>query len=299
MPQTITLERGTARLAVRAHGSPRAGTPSLVLIHGYPDNQRIWDGVIEALPTSWHCVSYDVRGSGESSAPRHSREYTLAALMADLEQILDKASPTGPVHLVGHDWGAIQGWEAVSDARIGPRIASLTALCGPCLDQVGAQLRRDLRQSAGRRRVARQLLHSWYVGAMHLPGLAAGAWRLGLDRAWPRLLYRLDGVTEAHSVQRRAQGIHGIGLYRANVRQRLLRPAPRSIPQPVQLITAKRDPFATEALFTDVERWVPQLQRTRIDAGHWLPLSHPRWVAEQIGHFVASCEKNAKPPAAP
>ena len=52
------------QLAVYEEGLPDG--PVLVCIHGYPDDHRVWDGVVDALSSRYRVVRYDVRGAGES-----------------------------------------------------------------------------------------------------------------------------------------------------------------------------------------------------------------------------------------
>jgi len=55
---------GGLSLAVQERG--RAGAPTVILVHGYPDNHHLWDLVAEHLEADHHVVTYDVRGAGES-----------------------------------------------------------------------------------------------------------------------------------------------------------------------------------------------------------------------------------------
>ena len=52
-----------------------ANNPVLVLVHGYPDNQEVWEPVIGHLVQDYYIVTYDVRGAGMSSVPRRTRAY--------------------------------------------------------------------------------------------------------------------------------------------------------------------------------------------------------------------------------
>ena len=56
------------RLCVKTYGQPTR--PALVLVHGYPDHQAVWELVIAYLSQDYFVVSYDVRGAGESSIPQ-------------------------------------------------------------------------------------------------------------------------------------------------------------------------------------------------------------------------------------
>src|SRR3954469_16013204 len=146
-------------LAVFERGD--SGDPTVVLMHGYPDTHAVWDEVAELLADRFHVVTYDVRGAGASDHPKGSGNYTFELLMADLRAVLDAVSPGEPVHLVGHDWGSIQSWEAV--CTMPRRFASFTSMSGPCLDHVAYWMRRNVRSLSPRRYLDSlgQLLRSW------------------------------------------------------------------------------------------------------------------------------------------
>ncbi len=273
-------------LAVQQWGREHATT--IVLVHGYPDSRHVWDAVATSLARRFHVVAYDVRGCGESGAPEHRDGYALGHLVADLAAVIDHVSPDRPVHLVGHDWGSIQSWDAVSDPRLDGRIASYTSISGLSLDHVGDRLRQNLRsmQPSKLMQTARQLQRSWYMGMFQLPGAAPGLWRLGLDRLWPQILERLEGGAVPASASQRRDGVNGIELYRANILRHLLRPQPRRVGVPVQMLVPTQDPFVTPMLLDVPAAWVDRLWRFDLDAGHWAPLSHPEWVATRIEAFV-------------
>ena len=50
------------RLYVKAWGE--VTNPALVLVHGYPDNQEVWEPVIQFLAQQFYIITYDVRGAG-------------------------------------------------------------------------------------------------------------------------------------------------------------------------------------------------------------------------------------------
>src|ERR1041384_4187621 len=95
------VESGGVRLAVYEDG-PADGVP-VVLVHGYPDNASVWDGAVAALAGRFRVVRYDVRGAGESGAPRSRDGYLIARLVEDLVAVVRDATDQ-PVHLVAHDW---------------------------------------------------------------------------------------------------------------------------------------------------------------------------------------------------
>lgn len=290
---------GAIELAVYTWGQPGAGRPAVLLVHGYPDSAQVWEQVARLLATEHYVIAYDVRGAGYSGKPDSTAGYGLGHLIGDMAAVIDALSPQQPVHLVGHDWGALQGWEAVVSPRLQGRIASWTA-AAPGLDHVGLWFRKELAAGtgAGYRAALGQMLGSWYMLAFQLPLLPELSWRLGLDRLWPTLLNTLEGITtEAPSPTRRADGIHGIGLYRANLLPRLLRPQAQPTSVPTQLLVMQQDRFVPARLFDGLQRFAPGLRRREISAGHWAPLSRPQEWAGHIADFVADHHALPQTPA--
>ena len=62
------------RLYMKTWGDEK---PALVLVHGYPDNQEVWEPVIQELIQDFYIVTYDVRGAGQSSIPARIHDYRL------------------------------------------------------------------------------------------------------------------------------------------------------------------------------------------------------------------------------
>ncbi|MGW5055607.1 SDR family oxidoreductase [Actinokineospora sp. NPDC004072] len=282
------VRSGDVDLAVFEQGDPDA--PTVLLVHGYPDTHRMWDGVAERLADDFHVVRYDVRGAGESDAPRGRAAYRTERLAEDLFAVLD-AVAGGPAHVVAHDWGSIQAWEAVTDPAAPGLIASYTSISGPCLDHAAHWMRRRLARPtpANLRAVFNQLTNSWYIYLFHVPVLPALAWRTVIGRRWGALLAATEGVppTPGHPAPTiAADGARGVRLYRANMLTRMRRPRPRPAEVPVQVLIPTRDRFVSPALAEDLERWVGRLWRRRIEAGHWAPVSHPGVVARMVAEFA-------------
>ncbi|MEV4422538.1 alpha/beta fold hydrolase [Patulibacter sp. NPDC049589] len=282
-------------LAVREHGDP--ADPTVVLVHGYPDTQELWSGVVAALEDDHHVVTYDVRGAGESTAPGGLGGYALTRLSDDLLAVIEATVPGDrAVHLVGHDWGAIQSWESAARGRVARRLSSFTAIAGPSLDLSAHQAR-----AAGPRDGLRQLAKSWYILAFHLPVLAPLAWRSGVGRRWPQVFARTEGgpPPAGHPAPTITQdGVNGIGLYRRNMFERLLRPRYARVDVPlVQVGVTLRDAFIDPAIYDDLPGRMPELWVRRADATHWIPVLLPQLVAGWVRDAVRAREDGAAPPA--
>lgn len=270
-----------------------AGNPPVVLVHGYPDNHRIWHQVAEQLATCFYVIAYDVRGAGQSDIPQKVSDYKMPLLAADLQAVVDALIPGRRFHLAGHDWGSIQSWESVTTRPLKQRILSFTTLSGPCLDHVGYWMRKRLISLSPKdqTQALRQTLASWYIWLFQFPLVAPTGWRLGIGKLWPLYLQKREGIPEPEeNPTQAADGRYGVNLYRANFRDKLLKPQARHALCPVQLIVLTRDNYVGSQLFDDLTEWVPELYRRELDAHHWVPLSDPQMIAQWIGDFAEAVE---------
>ena len=270
-------------LAVEISGPE--GAPVILCVHGYPDNRRVWDGVAGLLDSRFRVVRYDVRGAGESSTPKDDSGFRLEALAADLGAVARELGGGAPVHLVGHDWGGIQAWEALADPELAPLFASFTVISGPCLDHIGFWLRSAFAWRGLRARLA-QAARSWYAAAFHLPNAAENAKRTILRHGAAFGMH--DGSDVPPTLGDDAA--RGTALYRANMRRRLFAPLPRPIHVPVLQLVPTRDAYVTPVLAEPAERWVDELYRREIDGGHWVLRSSPDAITLHVEAFVRFIE---------
>jgi pimeloyl-ACP methyl ester carboxylesterase len=279
-------------------GDPAA--PTVVLVHGYPDAKEMWLDVMERLRERFHVVAYDVRGAGGSDAPRRSASYDFERLGDDLLAVLDRVSggragqPGRAAHLVGHDWGGLQGWEFATQPRFEGRLASFTGVAGPMLDQVALTsqaLLRERRMLEWLRRGRR----SWYILTLLPRGLPPVTWRLLAARGrWQRALRDLDGLPEERQYPHPTlvrDAVNGANLYRRNILRRTLRPRSDARAHvPVQLIVPTGDRYIPLGYYDRAAEHAPVLRRHDVPGGHWLPRADPDLVARLVGEFVYEVE---------
>lgn len=298
MTQTSrTVTSGEVNLAVHERGDP--GSPTVVLVHGYPDTSAVWDGVAGLLEQRFHVVTYDVRGAGASDRPRRRSAYQLKFLAQDLTAVIEAVSPDRPVHLVGHDWGSTQSWEAVTDDDAERRIASYTSVSGPCLDHVGHWFRDHGRRLRDLATVLSQLRKSWYIVLFHAPLLTPLAWRTWLGKAFGPLVERMEGIEHSDTYPAPTlarDGALGVLLYRANVLPRLRQPRDRRTTVPVQVIVPMKDRYLTPGVAGGAAKpWVERLWVREVQTGHWLPRKAPDTMARAVTDLIDHVEGGPEP----
>ena len=271
--------------------------PTVVLVHGYPNTKELWRPLLPLLAERYRVVAYDVRGAGESSAPRGPAAYDFDRLGDDLRAVIDAIAPGERVHLIGHDWGGIQGWEFATSERFDGRLASFTTVAGPSLDQVSIAARERLtrRTPAQPLELARRARRSWYILATCTPGIPTLAWRGSrARRRWEFVLREVERIPRELALPQPTLGgdaTHGANLYRRNIPRRLRRPRRDAVARvPVQLIVPSGDHFISPDYYELADRYAPSLKRRTIGTTHWAPLIQPELLARWISEFVDEVE---------
>ena len=288
--QRSTVHNGDVALAVFEAGDP--SRPPLVLVHGWPDTHLLWTPVARLLQDEFRLVAYDTRGQGASGEPDDDAAYELPHLAQDFRAVVDAVSHGTPVHVLAHDWGSVEVWEAVTTPEHAARVASFTSISGPDLDHLGQWLREHLDPSdlGGLARALEQVAASSYT-AFFVSPLAPPAIRLLVTRErWQELLRRAEGIEpspEHHAPTLVHDMVSGLRRYRANLLRRGRRPDPRPTSVPVIQLVPTRDVAVREAALRASEPYAERLERQEVPYGHWVALSHPEVVADAVRGFTA------------
>jgi haloalkane dehalogenase len=108
------------------------GTGELVLmVHGNPTWSFYFRELVRALRPARRCLVPDHIGMGLSERPaERDYRFTLQSRIDDLDTLVARAAPEGPVTLVLHDWGGMigMGWAA----RHPERVKAIVALNTSC-----------------------------------------------------------------------------------------------------------------------------------------------------------------------
>jgi haloalkane dehalogenase len=91
--------------------------PTLVLMHGFPDNQHLYDLLVPKLTAQYHVVTFDFLGWGRSDKP-NPFIYNVASQRADLEAVVQQLK-LSKVVLVLHDLSGQSGidWALDNEAQ--------------------------------------------------------------------------------------------------------------------------------------------------------------------------------------
>jgi pimeloyl-ACP methyl ester carboxylesterase len=126
-----------------AVGGPDQGPPVL-LLHGFPENSRMWAGVAPLLhEAGLRTIAPDQRGYSPGARPTEVSAYAIGEIVGDALGLLD-ALDLPAVHVLGHDWGAVVGWHLAG--RHAHRVRTFTAVSVPHPAAHGAAIQQDAEQ---------------------------------------------------------------------------------------------------------------------------------------------------------
>ena len=98
-----------------------AGPKTIVMVHGWPDTYRLWDGQVPALRDRYRCVRVTLPGFERSD---ERRAYTLDEVVEAIRAVVEQAG--SPVTLLLHDWGCLYGYQfALRYPRLVERIVGV------------------------------------------------------------------------------------------------------------------------------------------------------------------------------
>lgn len=115
---------------VRMHYLDEGAGEAVLMVHGNPTWSFYYRELVKALAPLRRCLVPDHVGMGLSDRPDDARyRYTLRSRVDDLDALMARAAPSGPVTLVLHDWGGMigMGWAVRHPERVKAIVASNTA----------------------------------------------------------------------------------------------------------------------------------------------------------------------------
>lgn len=271
-PGRITAyEHDGLRFDVRDEGP--LGGDVVVLLHGFPERSTSWREVAPLLHAQGlRTVAPDQRGYSPGARPRRRRDYRSAVLTADVAALIERVG--GPVHLVGHDWGAAIAWSVATSRP--DLVHTLTAFSVP---HPTAYLRAMA--------TSRQAVDSWYMYFFQLPRLPERTLsrRGGRGETW----LTGGGMTTSDLERFRAEIVEhgalrgGLGWYRAMLmldRSQL----GRRVTVPTTMVWSDQDAAIARPGVDGCARYVSGPYELVVLEGvdHWIPTHAPRAAADAI-----------------
>ncbi|WP_298444117.1 alpha/beta fold hydrolase [Gordonia sp. (in: high G+C Gram-positive bacteria)] len=242
-----------------AHGVAKG---TVVLLHGFPQTSSSWRKVTPLLNDAhYRTVAPDQRGYSPRARPKGRAPYRTTELVADTVALIDQLGD-GPVHLVGHDWGAAVAWGLASSHP--ELLRSLTTVSVP---HPGAFLKSFLSSS--------QALHSWYMAAFQpplVPDLLLDRFPGVLDELLRRSGMDDDQLTDVHRLIESGGLTGALNWYRAM----MLSTPPalaRRVAVPTTHVWGARDTALVRRGAELAADYVIADYRLEVleDAGHWIP----------------------------
>ncbi|WP_342801284.1 alpha/beta fold hydrolase [Nocardia sp. No.11] len=254
--------------------------PVILALHGFPQTASSLTELCALLNTrGYRTIAPNQRGYSPGARPRGRFAYRITELIDDILALIREID-RGPVHLVGHDSGAMVAW-SVAAARP-DLVRTLVTVSVP---HPGA-FRRSLISSD-------QLARSYYMGLFQLPVLPER-----VLTARPELLDRVlagTGMTPEMIARVHTEIVDSGALTGAlNWYRAILLLGQRAISAPVRVpvthVWSSGDSALSRRGAELTENYVTGDYRLAVldGASHWLPEERPRELAELIVERIAT-----------
>jgi pimeloyl-ACP methyl ester carboxylesterase len=253
----------------------------VILLHGFPESRRAWEGVSPQLAEAgYRVLAPDQRGYSPGARPRARSAYRQRLLCDDVLALADAAGAER-FHVVGHDWGGAVAW---SLATFHPeRVVTMTSLATPHPRAMVTAMYKGT-----------QLFRSWYMLAFQLPFLPE---QLIAGRGQKRFRQQLvqtglpaeDADLYLSHLAEQGAATGALNWYRAMPFETPWKMSPVSVP--VLYVYAGNDAALGRKAADLTEGFVQGDYRFEVlrDASHWLPEERPaeiaRLVLDHVGRF--------------
>ena len=269
-----------------------AGDQLVVMLHGFPESWYSWRHQLREFAPRFDCVAPELRGYGETDAPRGIANYRIERLVEDVVGLIETLGHQNAI-VIGHDWGGAIAW---ATALMRPdRVAKLCVMNCPH----PRKFRDNIRSNP------RQMLRSWYMLFFQIPLLADTLIWANNSALVPRMIrssahnkaaFNDEDFAHFRETFRKPYSTRAaINYYRALIRRDLMRTPPpdhwlaRTIAAPTLLIWGEHDvalgkelTYGMEDLFTG-----PFAIKYIADSGHWVQQERPEQVNQYLAEFLA------------
>ena len=261
------LAQKVQREGLHFHVERRGHGATVLLLHGFPDDVRLWRAVAPRLEAAgFHVIALDQRGCGASEAPAGLQHYHIDRLVGDATGVLKALGGHPPVHVMGHDWGAVVTWcLAITHPEVVRSAVAISVGHPTEYARAGLEQKRK----------------GLYTIGWQFPVLAE-RWLVAND--WARMRHWLrqhpDPESCLRNLARTGRLTAGLNWYRANLRSMLLKSWPPCTVPMLGIWGSEDHCLAGDQMERSGRRVSGPWRYERIEgAGHWLPLEEPQRIA--------------------
>ena len=181
--------------------------PPLYMVHGIGSCKEGWLELVSHLKDAFTCVTYDLRGHGQSPVP--TPPYTLDELVEDLDALRVKLGHE-KIHVIGHSLGGMIG---PAYARAHPEqtlsVGLLSTAAGRSEDD-SAKLRKvgEALEAGGLIKLLPTLVARWFSDEFLANNPEAVQWRLNQVKSTPEAVFK--SVFNIYATTEMAPWLHEI-----------------------------------------------------------------------------------------
>jgi pimeloyl-ACP methyl ester carboxylesterase len=243
-----------------------SGKMVMIMIHGWPDTNEIWDKQVAFFEEKYTCVTFTLPAFSKTD----KRKYTLDEIVLGINAIVDAVSPNAKTLFLVHDWGCVFGYEFAM--RYPDKVAKMVAV------DVGDASSNDFKKSLSI--TAKLMAFSYQI-------ILALGWLIKSDtihKTMAKLLKAPSNIENIHA---------GMGLPYAmrwlNIAGGMTHLKPIIPSFPFYYAYATRKPF----YFHSVEwiKWLvenPQNSVQSFDCSHWVMIDKENEFNESVAKWLAS-----------
>lgn len=241
--------------------------PVLLLLHGFPDSARIWADWFPHFTNEFTVKAPLFPRDGDVKQDR----FRLSALALDYMKFLDEDIQAGrDIHIVGHDIGAVLALRLTQ--LLGPQVVKSTVVInGLSLEQYTKRLKQPT-----------QVLKSWYVGLMQVPGLAPYVFRKHHQR-FQTVLKKFIPTKQDIGAE-----TGSFPAYRAWLQDILRTDAkiPKGkIKSPLLVLWTAKDPFLNTPTWEEFSAIAEDVEIRMMEGTHWAHLENAPEVTKKVQQF--------------
>ena len=259
---TLTLNGTTFHYAERGRGLP------LVLLHGFPLDNRVWDDQLASLSDRFRVIAPDLRGFGQTPS---DQSFSMDSLADDVHHLLTKLDAR-PAVLAGLSMG---GYVALAyDARYPTDLKGLILI-----DTRAEADSTEAKQNREKMICTVREFGSESIANAMMPKMLAP----DTGQSRPALMQKLRAIMEACPPKTIEHALAAM-RDRRDFRDRL-----PSIAVPTLILVGDQDAITPPAMSETMNREIPKSRLVTIKgSGHMSPMEQPEQVNQALRKFLDS-----------